>query len=124
MFRAVLSNPLHPEHGQATVPFPLREDVYPQTLELLRTLDLGNPTGRDCQIDEISGGYSVLKRLEGGMSNLDELDYLAKRLELSLIHIFCKMASISIYLGELPDRPMVMVCPEELFWASRFQRSR
>ena len=81
MFRAVLSNPLHPEHGQATVPFPLREDVYPQTLELLRTLDLGNPTGRDCQIDEISGGYSVLKRLEGGMSNLDELDYLAKRLE-------------------------------------------
>ena len=81
MFRAVLSNPLHPEHGQATVPFPLREDVYPQTLELLRTLDLGNPTGRDCQIDEISGGYSVLKRLEGGMVNLDELDYLAKRLE-------------------------------------------
>ena len=81
MFRAVLSNPQRPEYGQITVPFPLREDAYPQTLELLRALDLGDPTGRDCQIDEISGGYSVLKRLEGGMVNLDELDYLAKRLE-------------------------------------------
>ena len=80
MFRAVLSNPQHPEHGQVTVPFPLAGDAYPQTLELLRALDLGDPTGRDCQIDEISGGYSVLKRLEGGMVNLDELDYLAKRL--------------------------------------------
>ena len=73
MFRTVLSNPLHPEHGQITVPFPLTGDAYPQTLELLRALDLGDPTGRDCQIDEISGGYSVLKRLEGGMVNLDEL---------------------------------------------------
>lgn len=81
MFRTVLSNPLHPEYGQITVPFPLREDAYPQTLELLRALDLGDPTGRDCLVDEISGGYSVLKRLEGGMVNLDELDYLAKRLE-------------------------------------------
>lgn len=81
MFRAVLNNPQHPEQGQVTVPFPLTGDAYPQTLELLRALDLGDPTGRDCQIDEISGGYSVLKRLEGGMVNLDELDYLAKRLE-------------------------------------------
>lgn len=81
MFRAVFSNPQHPEHGQVTVPFPLMGDAYPQALELLRALDLGDPTGRDCQIDEISGGYSVLKRLEGGMVNLDELDYLAKRLE-------------------------------------------
>ena len=81
MFRTVLSNPLRPEHGQVTVPFPLTGDAYPQALELLWALDLGDPTGRDCQIDEISGGYSVLKRLEGGMVNLDELDYLAKRLE-------------------------------------------
>lgn len=64
MFRAVLSNPQHPEQGQVTVPFPLAGDAYPQTLELLRALDLGDPIGRDCQIDEISGGYSVLKRLE------------------------------------------------------------
>ena len=81
MIRAVLSNPQHPEHGQVTVPFPLAGNACPQALELLRALDLGDPTGRDCQIDEISGGYSVLKRLEDGMVNLDELDYLAKRLE-------------------------------------------
>ena len=56
MFRAVLSNPQRPEYGQITVPFPLREDADPPTLELLRALDLGDPTGRDCQIDEISGG--------------------------------------------------------------------
>ena len=73
MFRAVLSNPQHPEQGQVTVPFPLTGDAYPQTLELLRALDLGDPSGRDCRIDEISGGYFVLKRLEGGMVNLDEL---------------------------------------------------
>ena len=29
MFRAVLSNQQHPEHGQVTVPFPLMGDVYP-----------------------------------------------------------------------------------------------
>ena len=79
MFRAILSNPQRPEYGH--IPFPLREDAYPQTLELLRSLDLGDPTGRDCLVDEISSEYSVLKRLEGGMVNLDELDYLAKRLE-------------------------------------------
>lgn len=30
MFRAVLSNPQHPEQGQVTVPFPLTGDAYCQ----------------------------------------------------------------------------------------------
>ena len=44
-------------------------------------MDMGDPLARDCQMDEILGEYPILKRLEGKPVNIDELDYLAKRLD-------------------------------------------
>ena len=80
MFQAVLSNPRHPEYGVATVPFPIKNEDYDQIIELLEPLEIGDAVRRDCRIDEISGELPALKQMERANANLDELDYLAKRL--------------------------------------------
>lgn len=81
MMRAVLSNAAHPEYGAATIPFPIPEEEYDHCLELLEALEIGNAISRDCKVQEIQEGPPILKRLEGSKVNLDELDYLAKRLD-------------------------------------------
>lgn len=78
---AVLSNPKHPEYGQFTVPLPIPSDQYDGIMEALNTMGIGDPLARDCQMDEILGEYPILKRLEGKPVNIDELDYLVKRLD-------------------------------------------
>ena len=78
---AVLSNPKHPEYGQFTVPLPIPHNQYNRIMEALNAMDMGDPLARDCQMDEILGEYPILKRLEGKPVNIDELDYLAKRLD-------------------------------------------
>ena len=78
---AVLSNPKHPEYGQFTVPLPIPHNQYDGIMEALNAMDMGDPLARDCQMDEILGEYPILKRLEGKPVNIDELDYLAKRLD-------------------------------------------
>ena len=78
---AVLSNPKHPEYGQYTVPLPIPSDQYDGLIEALNVMGMGDPLARDCQMDEIFGEYPILKRLEGKPVNIDELDYLAKRLD-------------------------------------------
>lgn len=78
---AVLSNPKHPEYGQYTVPLPIPSDQYDGLIEALNAMGMGDPLARDCQMDEIFGEYPILKRLEGKPVNIDELDYLAKRLD-------------------------------------------
>ena len=78
---AVLSNPKHPEYGQYTVPLPIPSDQYDGIMEALNAMGMGDPLARDCQMDEIFGEYPILKRLEGKPVNIDELDYLAKRLD-------------------------------------------
>lgn len=81
MIKVVLSNPRHPEYGQITIPFPIPNEEYDHSMELLKTLELGDVLQRDCQVDELDSYYGVLKRLESQRVNVDELDYLAKRLE-------------------------------------------
>ncbi len=81
MMRAVLCNAAHPEYGEATIPFPIPEEEYDHCLELLEALEIGGAVSRDCKVKEIQEGPSVLKRLEESKVNLDELDYLAKRLD-------------------------------------------
>ena len=78
---AVLSNPNHPEYGQFTVPLPIPPDRYDGVIQGLETMGLGDPVARDCRLDEIHGDYPILKRLEAACINIDELDYLAKRLD-------------------------------------------
>ena len=81
MIQAVLSNPYHPEYGVATIPFPIPHDQYAHCTELLEALEIGDAVKADCQVEEINSFYSVLKRMEMLTVNVEELNYLAKRLD-------------------------------------------
>ena len=81
MMHAVLSNSRHPEYGQLTVPFPIPRGAYDDTVAALASLGIGDPVGRDCRVDELNSSFLILKRLEKVAVNVDELDYLAKRLD-------------------------------------------
>ena len=81
MFHAVLSNPNRPEYGVATIPFPIPHDQYAHCMELLDALEIGDAVKADCQVEEIDSFYSVLKRTEMLTVNVEELNYLAKRLD-------------------------------------------
>lgn len=81
MMQAVLSNSSHPEYGVATIPFPIPREQFDHCIELVEALDIGNASARDCHVDEIRSAWPALTRLEGNVVNLDELDYLAKRLD-------------------------------------------
>ena len=48
---------------------------------MLQGLDIGGLLARDCMVKEVQGSAPVLKCLEGAAVNIDELDYLAKRLD-------------------------------------------
>ena len=61
VMRCVLSNAAHPEYGQVTIPFPIPVIEYECTLECLAAMELGARLKRDCRVDE--------------------LDYLARRLD-------------------------------------------
>ena len=81
MIQAVLGNPNHPEYGVATIPFPIPHDQYAHCMELLEALEVGDAVKADCQVQEINSFYSVLKRTEMLTVNVEELNYLAKRLD-------------------------------------------
>ena len=78
---AVLSNADHPEYGVATIPFPIPRGQYDRCIELLNTLEIGHVSEADCRVDTLDSAWPVLNRLTGTKVNLDELDYLAKRLD-------------------------------------------
>ena len=79
--QAVLKNGSHPEYGVATIPFPIPHDQYDKILEMLEEIGIGDAVQRDCMVEEINGGLTVLKCLEGNAINIDEMNYLAKRIE-------------------------------------------
>ena len=81
MFQAILSNPSHPEYGVATIPFPISHHQYAHCMELLAALEIGDALKADCKVTKIDSFYSVLKRTEMLTVNVEELNYLAKRLE-------------------------------------------
>ena len=81
MFQAVLGNRDHPEYGVATIPFPIPHDQYAYCIELLEALEIGNAVKADCKVEEIGSFYTVLKRTEMLTVNMEELNYLAKRLD-------------------------------------------
>ena len=87
MIQVVLRNAAHPDYGEATIPFPMPEEEYGHCLELLEALEIGNAVSRDCKVQEIQEGPPILKRLEGSRVNLDELDYLAKRLDIGAVEV-------------------------------------
>ena len=81
MIRAVLINPSHPEYGVATIPFPIPHDQYARCMELLEALKIGDAVKADCKVQAIDSFYAVLKRTEMLTVNVEELNYLAKRLD-------------------------------------------
>ena len=81
MIQAVLGNPSHPEYGVATIPFPIPRDQYAHCMELLEALEIGDAVKADCKVEEIDSFYTVLKRTEMLTVNVEELNYLAKRLD-------------------------------------------
>lgn len=99
MMQMALSNAVHPEYGVVTIPFPIPEEEYGHCLELLEALEIGNAVNRDCKVQEIQEGPPILKRLEGSRVNLDELDYLAKRLDSSDINEAAKFQAMTVKWG-------------------------
>ena len=81
MMSAVLSNPSHPKYGVATIPFPIPRDQYAHCVELLEALEIGDAVKADCKVERIDSFYTVLKRTEMLTVNVEELNYLAKRLD-------------------------------------------
>ena len=81
MIQAVLSNPSHPEYGVATIPFPIPRNQYTHCMELLEALEIGDAVKADCKVEKIDSFYTVLKRVEMLTVNVEELNYLAKRLD-------------------------------------------
>ena len=81
IIHAVLGNPNHPEYGVVTIPFPVPHDQYAHCMELLEALEIGDAVKADCQVQEIDSFYSVLRRTDKLAVNVEELNYLAKRLD-------------------------------------------
>ena len=81
MIQAVLGNPNHPEYGVATIPFPISRDQYAHCMELLEALEIGDAVKTDCKVEKVDSFYTVLKRTEMLTVNVEELNYLAKRLD-------------------------------------------
>ena len=81
IMKAVISSKAHPEFGQATIPFPIPDSEYDRTIGLLEDMEIGSPTAQDCRVDGVDSTYPILNRLVTQSVNVDELDYLAKRLD-------------------------------------------
>ena len=78
---AVLANKEHPELGAISIPIPIRAGEYSSVMKMLSALGIGDVTARDCQIEELTRACPTFRKLEGTEVNIDELDYLAKRLD-------------------------------------------
>ena len=81
MFSAILGNPDHPEYGVATIPFPIPKEQFSRCMEMLALLETGDAVKQDCKVLEVTGTFPVLKCTELRCINVDEMDFLAKRLE-------------------------------------------
>lgn len=81
IMKAEVSSKAHPEYGQATIPFPIPDSQYDSVIDLLEAMDIGCPTAQDCRVDGLDTEYPILNRLVAQSVNVDELDYLAKRLD-------------------------------------------
>ena len=115
MFQAVLSNPDYPEYGVATIPFPIPHDQYAYCIELLEALEIGDAVKADCKVEEIDSFYTVLKRTEMLTVNVEELNYLAKRLDSFDIYEAAQFQAMAhkLELFELKDLINLAFCCQQ-----------
>ena len=76
-----MENSSHPEYRVVRIPFPIPRESYDTYMEKLRQMEIGDVREKDCKIVSILSDYAVLRQIAGLNVNVDELDYLAKRLE-------------------------------------------
>ena len=115
ILHAVLGNPNHPEYGVATIPFPIPHDQYAHCMDLLEALEIGDAVKSDCQVQEINSFYSVLKRTEMLPVNVEELNYLAKRLDSFDVGEAAQFQAMAhkLELSELKDLINLTFCCQE-----------
>ena len=79
IINAILLNPDKPgmQPVDATFPIEDHEDLYRR----LSGSGIGDAVRRDCRVADIGGAFEALLLLKGQNVNVDELDYLAKRIE-------------------------------------------
>ena len=116
MMSAVLSNPGHPEYGVATIPFPIPHDQYAHCMELLEALEIGDAVKADCKVEKINSFYDVLKRTEMLTVNVEELNYLAKRLDSFDIYEAAQFQAMAhkLELFELKDLINLTFCCQQV----------
>ena len=95
MMHATMGNPNHPEYGVMTAPFPILDGQYSYVLDMLSMLEIGETRKADCKVEKIDSMWPVLKRPENQLVDVDELNYLAKRLESFDIYEATKFSSIA-----------------------------
>ena len=82
MFEATLRNRSQPELGSLTISFPIPEERYENVIFALKNLQIGDAGKQDCCIDSIRApDCPVLCRMTGTLANVDELDWLGRKLE-------------------------------------------
>ena len=129
LFIAVVENAKQPELGSVSVPFPIPDEKYENILRQLHQIDAGDAINRDCRVCEIKSNFLSLMNLEDSCVNVDQLDYLAKRLDSFTDHemtqfqaaAFQDTNAIRIFRGNCTLR----VCPRKLPFCHRhFLRHR
>lgn len=118
VLQVVLSNAQHPEYGQATIPFPIPNQNYDSTIELLGPLEIGDTLRQDCQVDELDSFYTVLNTLIGTQVTLDELDYHQHTAQWNK-HMVKRILENERYLG-MDGYPQLVT--DEEFLAVRLRR--
>ena len=99
--KTALYNTDHLEYGIVTIPFPIPKDQYASTIKMLEAFDIGDPRERDCTVREVLGPVPSLKYLEGTQINVDELDYLVKRLDSFSDDEIAQFQAMAFKLGKL-----------------------
>ena len=120
--RAELSNPNHPELGVAAIHLPISEWEYDHVMQELEALNIGDAVARDCRLGELASGLESLKVLECQNINIDELDYLAKRLD-SLDEYEAKQfeaAAARFELTDMTDLINLTFCSQQVTVISDF----
>ena len=112
ILQAKLGNPAHPEYGTVSIPFPISSSYYARGLEALAPLEIGAVIKADCMIAGIDSAIPVLMRLEGTSVNLDELNYLAKRLDSFDVYEAAQFQAMAhkLELFELKDLINLTLC--------------
>ncbi|MHB1421192.1 MAG: YfcZ/YiiS family protein [Bacillota bacterium] len=113
MIQATLSNPKRADMPSVQVCFPI--SGYKEIYTKLEAIGIGSVLERDCCVTEISGSYPILKRLESTAVNVDEMDYLAKRLESFDKHELAKFQGVAVANGysDMTDLINLTFCCQE-----------